>query len=133
MAATLRILMIAAEVAPFAKTGGLGDVGGSLPKALAALGHDVPVVMPAYRSIDTDFHAGRGGLTALPGGLLVPVRGVGVPAGVFEGRLPGSNVPIYFIAQRELYDRENLYGYADDPYRFAFFSRAALELTLALN
>jgi starch synthase len=127
------VLYLSAEVVPFAKTGGLGDVGGSLPKALAALGHDVRVVMPAYRSIETDFYAGRGGLTALPGGLLVPVRGVGVPAGVFEGRLPGSDVPIYFIAQRELYDRDSLYGYADDPYRFAFFSRAALELTLALD
>jgi starch synthase len=89
--------------------------------------------MPAYRSIETDYYAGRGGLTAMPGGLLVPVRGGSVPAGVFEGRLPGSAVPVYFIAQRELYDRDNLYGYGDDPYRFAFFSRAALELTLALD
>ncbi len=129
----MRILIIAAEAAPFAKTGGLADVAGSLPKALAALGHDVRVVMPAYRSIETDYYAGRGGLQALPGGLLVPVRGVGVPAGVYEGRLPGSAVPIYFIAQRELFDRDNLYGYADDPYRFAFYSRAALELTLALD
>src|SRR6185503_704628 len=93
VADALKVLYLSAEVVPFAKTGGLGDVGGSLPKALAALGHDVRVVMPAYRSIETDFYAGRGGLTALPGGLLVPVRGAGVPAGVFQGVLPGSNVP----------------------------------------
>lgn len=133
MPAPLKVLFVSAEVAPFAKTGGLGDVGGSLPKALRALGHDVRVVMPAFRSIETDFFAGRGGYTALPGGLLVPVRGVGQPAGVFEGRLPGSDVPVYFIAQRSLFDRDEIYGYGDDPYRFAFFSRAALELTVALD
>ena len=133
MADGLKVLYLSAEVVPFAKTGGLGDVGGSLPKALASLGHDVRVVMPAYRSIETNFYAGRGGLTALPGGLLVPVRGAAVPAGVFEGRLPASDVPVYFIAQRDLFDRPNLYGYNDDPYRFAFFCRAALELTLALG
>ncbi len=129
----MRILYLSAEVVPFAKTGGLGDVGGSLPKYLAALGHDVRVVMPAYRAIETDYYAGRGGLVAREGGLLVPVRGGGAPAGVFEGQLPGSSVPVYFIAQRDLYDRAELYGYNDDPYRFAFFCRAALELTLALG
>lgn len=129
----LKILFLSAEVVPFAKTGGLGDVGGSLPKALRALGHDVRVVMPAYRAIETDFYAGRGGLQAHPGGMFVPVRGVGVPAGFFEGRLPGTDVPVYFIAQRDLFDRAELYGYADDAYRFAFFSRAALELTQVLG
>ena len=129
----LKILFLSAEVVPFAKTGGLGDVGGSLPKALRALGHDVRVVMPAYRAIETNYYAGRGGLIAHPGGLLVPMRGVGRPAGVYEGRLPGSDVPVYCIAERALFDRPELYGYGDDPYRFAFYSRAALELTQLLG
>jgi starch synthase len=133
MPAPLKILFLSAEVAPFAKTGGLGDVGGSLPKALRAMGHDVRVVMPAYRAIETDYYAGRGGLRALPGPLLVPVRGGPLPAGVYEGRLPGSDVPVYFIAERSLFDRAELYGYPDDAYRFAFYCRAALELTLALD
>jgi len=132
-----KILFLSAEVVPFAKTGGLGDVGGSLPKYLRALGHDVRVVMPAYRAIETDFYAGRGGLTARPEGLLVPVRGDslsgGLPAGVLVGNLPGSDVPVYFIAERGLFDRPELYGYPDDAYRFAFYSRAALTLMEALD
>ena len=62
----MRILILAAEAAPFAKTGGLADVGGSLPKALAALGHDVRVVMPAYRAIEEARRSGRWGVTADP-------------------------------------------------------------------
>jgi starch synthase len=130
----LKILSLSAEVAPFAKTGGLGDVAGALPKALRALGHDVRVVLPAYRNIETDYYAGRGGLKALPFALHIPVRGNQVlQAGVFEGVLPGSDVPVYFIAHRPLFDRDEIYGYADDAFRFAFFSRAALDLIPALQ
>ncbi|GAB4495265.1 MAG: glycogen synthase GlgA [Anaerolineales bacterium] len=118
---SLKILFLSAEVQPFAKTGGLADVGGSLPKALRALGHDVRVVMPAYSTVE----ARRASLTMLPN-VSVPVGTYPQPAGVFEGRLPESDVPIYFIAERNLFDRSQLYGYGDDAYRFAFFSRAAL-------
>src|SRR5258708_11633817 len=129
MPAPLKILFLSAEVVPFAKTGGLGDVGGSLPKALRALGHDVRVVMPAYRAIETDFYAGRGGLVAHVGGLLVPMRGVGRPAGVYEGRLPRSDAPVSSIARRSLFDRPELYAANDHPYRFASYSRARLVLS----
>jgi starch synthase len=129
----LKILFLSAEVAPFAKTGGLGDVAGSLPKALRALGHDVRVVMPAYQNIEDSARAGRNGLTALPLQLNVPMGSGPLPAGVFEGTLPGSDAPIYFIAEWNLFNRPEVYGYWDDPYRFAFFSRAALDLPLALG
>jgi starch synthase len=129
MAQSLKILFLSAEVAPFAKTGGLGDIGGSLPKALHELGHDVRVVMPAYASIE----AGVPGVQPMPLQLNVPIRGGTVQAGAFFGRLPGSDVPIYFIAQRDLFNRPTIYGYWDDPYRFAFFSRAALDLALAMR
>lgn len=125
----LKILYLSAEVAPFAKKGGLGDVGGSLPKALHALGHDVRVVMPAYQNIER----GYPGVEAMPGHLSVPTNAGIIPAGVFRGKLPNSEVPIYFIAERNLFNRPEVYGYNDDPYRFAFFSRAALELTVALE
>jgi starch synthase len=125
----LRILMISAEVAPFAKTGGLGDVLGALPKALAALGHDVRVVMPAYQSLERAAASGTHGIVPVRGGITVPLGAGPLPAGVLRGSLPGSDVPVYFIAERSLFDRGAIYGYDDDPYRFAFLSRAALALT----
>ncbi len=124
----LKILTISAEVAPFAKTGGLGDVAGSLPKALRGLGHDVRVIMPAYRSIEDDYHSGKWPLRVLPIDRRVPTGVGAIPIGVFEGQLPGSDVPVYFIAEGNLFSRPQIYGYGDDAYRFAFFSRAALEL-----
>jgi starch synthase len=130
----LKILTLSAEVAPFAKTGGLGDVAGSLPKALRELGHDVRIIMPAYRGIEDAHHAGRLKLiTPLPGGMLVPTGVGAIPAGVFEGQLPGSDVPVYFIAEGNLFGRPQIYGYGDDVYRFAFFCRAALELIRAIG
>lgn len=129
MANPLKILFLSAEVTPFAKTGGLGDIGGSLPKALQAMGHDVRVVMPAYQNIES----GYPGVEPLATELNVPVNFGLIPTGVFQGHLPGSKVPIYFIAEWHLFNRPDIYGYWDDAYRFAFFSRAALELTVALD
>lgn len=129
----LKILFLSAEVAPFAKTGGLGDVCGSLPKALRLLGHDVRVALPAYQPIEQAVHSGRWNLKTMPGQLHVPVAGTALPAGILQGTLPGSDVPVYFVAERNLFDRPNIYGYNDDPYRFSFFSRAALDLIPALN
>ena len=127
----LRILCLAAEVAPFAKTGGLADVVGALPKALAALGHDVRIVIPAYRFIEDAAHAGHAGISISPLTLNVPIDGRTIPAGVFEAQLPSSTVKVYFIAERSLFARPDVYGYWDDPYRFAFFGRAALDLLIA--
>jgi starch synthase len=129
----LKILLLGAEVAPFAKTGGLADVCGALPKALRGMGHDVRVVMPAYQNIEAAFNAGKWGLEAIPGQLQVPVGRSLIPAGVFQTTLPGTYVPVYFIAERNLLGRPNIYGYNDDAYRFSFFSRAALDLFPALG
>ena len=129
MAESLRIMFLSAEVAPFAKTGGLGDVGGSLPKALRAMGHDVRVFMPAYQKIE----AGYPGVESMPLQLNVPTGSGVVQGGAFEGRLPGSDVPVYFIAQYSLYNRPNIYGYQDDAYRFAYFCKASFELTQSID
>jgi starch synthase len=129
----LKVLFLSAEVAPFAKTGGLGDVAGSLPKALAALGHDVRVVMPAYAPIEAALAEGDGGIQAHNVTLQVPMGTGRVPAGVLvgmlDGKTPSEGVPVYFIAEKSRFgDRASVYGYPDDPLRFSFFSRAALDL-----
>jgi starch synthase len=124
--------MLGAEVAPFAKAGGLADVCGSLPKALAALGHDVRLVMPAYQPVETACQTGHHGVHAHHLTLQVPMGTGMIAAGVLEATLPGSDVPIYFIAEQHRFGkRPFFYGYPDDAERFAFFSRAALDLAIA--
>jgi starch synthase len=119
----LKILLVSAEVAPFAKVGGLADVAGALPKALRAMGHDVRVVMPRYGSID----AARYGLKKVVSNLPVPLAHQPVNADVLEGRI-GGDVPVYFIENQQFFGREGMYGFWDDDARFIYFSRAALEL-----
>jgi starch synthase len=133
---SLKILMAASEAVPFAKEGGLADVVGVLPKCLATLGHDVRLVMPRYASIDRD----RWGLQLLPGVLVVPMGSLGTQyCGVYEGRLPDSAVPVYFLEHEGHYGRsgglyeQNNEGYPDNDNRFIFLSRAALELCKMLD
>ncbi|MBJ6726615.1 glycogen synthase GlgA [Geomesophilobacter sediminis] len=126
----LNILMAASEAVPFAKEGGLADVAGALPKYLKARGHDVRLVMPRYYKVDRQ----RFDLKPLPGVLVVPMGIIGnMYCGVLEGRIPGSDVPVYFLEHEDYYGRDTLYeqdnkGYLDNDNRFIFLSRAALEL-----
>lgn len=128
----LKVLLVASECAPFAKTGGLGDVVGALPKALHALGVDVRVVIPLYAGMPwTRFEV-------LEGTLAVPMWFGTAQAGVRMGTLPGSRVPIYLLEHHRYFDRPYLYGppaasYVDNLERFTFLSRGALELTKALG
>ena len=119
----LKILLVSAEVAPFAKVGGLADVAGALPKALRAMGHDVRVVMPRYGGIDVEKY----GLRRIVTNLGVPLAHQPVNADVLEGRI-GDDVPIYFIENQQFFGREGMYGFWDDDARFIYFSRAALEM-----
>jgi starch synthase len=128
----MRILFASSEVAPFAKTGGLADVAGALPKAIQGLGHDIRVVLPKYRQVDT----GKYGLRRILPKLVVPIAGTVETGAIWEGR--NGSVPTYFIEQDDYYDREGLYqvggkDHPDNSERFAFFSRAVLELTRALD
>jgi starch synthase len=130
----LKILFAASECVPYAKTGGLADVVGALPKALKKLGHDVRVVMPRYYSVD------RSKLKKLPKPLGVPMGIIGeLWCGVYEGTLPQSDVPVYFVDYELYFGRENLYndnggiGFMDNDNRFVFLSRAAMQLCKALN
>ena len=124
----LKILLVSAEVAPFAKVGGLADVAGALPKALRAMGHDVRVVMPRYGSIDVEKY----GLKPVLDGLPVPLAHQPLNAQVLEGKI-GDDVPIYFIENQQFFGREGMYGFWDDDARFIYFSRAALEMLRPLS
>ncbi|HET9598101.1 MAG TPA: glycogen synthase GlgA [Anaeromyxobacteraceae bacterium] len=128
----LKVLVVASEVAPFVKTGGLGDVVGALPKALRARGIDVRVVAPLYAGLRWDE------LERLEGTLHVPMWWGTARAATRLGHLPGSEVPVYFVEYNRYFDRPHLYGppgeaYDDNLERFTFLSRAALELCKALK
>ncbi|MGL4421174.1 MAG: glycogen synthase, partial [Gemmataceae bacterium] len=141
----MRIWMAASEVVGFAKTGGLADVAGSLPRALAARGHDVAVVMPYYRAVRFSSRP----IERTPHVIPVPSGTRTLACRLYQSVLPGSNVPIYFIDQPEYFDTDDTYqgrglyqqtmpggyksDYGDNAERFAFFSRAVLESALAIG
>ena len=121
----LRILFVASEVEPFAKTGGLADVTGALPQALEALGHDVRVILPRVPRRRAGGRRARAGPAAARGAGRRPDRS---RARSLEGRT-GRAIPVYFVAQDHYYDRPSLYGthegdYPDNCERFVFFCRA---------
>lgn len=119
----LKILIVSSEIDPFAKTGGLADVAGSLPKALAKLGHDVRLMMPRYKQIKnteymTDMPVEMDGHleTAIIKTSLLPVKG------------PEQNlkIPVYFVDNYKFFYKDGLYGHPDDGARFNFFTKAVL-------
>jgi starch synthase len=134
MALIMNIVLIASEVAPFAKTGGLADVAGALPRYLAEQGAAVRVVMPFYRCI-----AGRAqefGLTRVLSGVPMDWAGSRKDFSVWESK--SGNIAVNFVERREFFDRDGLYGtsvgdYPDNAERFAFFGRACLETVKALG
>ena len=120
----MRILFVASEGLPFSKTGGLADVVEALPKALVAMGHEVAVVLPRYRSTKVS-------AVVLPS-LTIPLGDhLRFPA-IAEGTVV-AGVRYYFVDDPEYFDRDQLYStqgkdYADNAERFAEFSQAAIEL-----
>ena len=132
---SLAILISASEAVPFAKSGGLADVVGSLPKYLQGAGHDVRLVMPRYYKIDREKY----GLKVLPGVLVVPMGILGNEyCAVYEGTLPDSDIPVYFLEHEGYYGRGGLYDegnveFPDNDRRFIFLSKASLELCKMLD
>ena len=120
-----KVLMVASEATPFAKTGGLAEVIGSLAPSLRAQGEDVAVFLPRYRS------TGLQGLTRAFDDLQIWLGSDSYPVSLYQATDRG--VPYYFMDSPALFDRDGLYGdssgdYPDNYLRFAVFSRAALEL-----
>ncbi|MFM7519008.1 MAG: glycogen synthase GlgA [Planctomycetota bacterium] len=125
----MRVLEIASEAIPFAKTGGLADVAGSLPAALARLGCDVTLVIPAHRE------ALAKGITIEPAGIGfdVPIGERREPARILRARVPGG-FDALLVDHPGFFDRPTLYGdYLDDAARWMFFARAAAELSARLE
>ena len=122
----MKVCFIAAEAAPFVKVGGLGDVIGSLPNALRELGVDARVILPLYSSIDRE----RFGLK-YKAYQFVDLGWRHSYCGIFETEVDG--VPCYFVDNEQYFNRDSIYGQADDGERFAFFSKAALEILPALD
>jgi starch synthase len=123
----MKILFIASEVSPFSKTGGLGDVSGALPTALAALGHDVKVVTPRYREVRDTGQLHPTGESLL---LRFPFGEVGGP--LLSTRL-SENLEVLFLENEPFYgNRDGLYGdasgeYRDNARRFAYLCVGALQ------
>lgn len=126
----MKILFASSEAAPYVKTGGLGDVAASLPRALAEHAEDeVAVFLPLYSAI-REKHAFN--LTFLCS-FYVPLAWRNQYCGLFYDSSDTGNLRHYFIDNEYYFARDNLYGYGDDGERFAFFSKAVLESLQHLN
>ena len=118
----MRIAILTSEAVPFAKTGGLADVSGALPKALQDQQIDARLFLPLYQQIDRRLVNGE------------PIDSIRVE---WRGRVDhvrawqsdAAGAPAYLIEAPEFFARDSIYGFSDDHIRFAFFSRAALALT----
>jgi starch synthase len=127
----MRIVFATSEISPIAKTGGLGDVCGSLPKALAAHGHDVVLFMPYYRQARQWFE--KNGMSVHQ---VMPTETIrwanwSAEATFLRTNLPGTEVAIYLVANDYFFEREQIYATAPDGtddflLRFTFFCRAVI-------
>jgi starch synthase len=116
----MKVLYVASEAYPFAKSGGLGDVAGSLPQALSSKGISVKVIIPLYGQIGDEW---RSKMTFVRS-YQVDLGWRTLYAGLFELKM--GKVTYYFIDNEYYFKREGVYGYFDDGERFAYFSRAVV-------
>lgn len=124
----LKVLFVSAEVDPFAKTGGLADVAGSLPKELTLLGHDVRIVMPRYGIIDVN--------TKYVADVAVEIGHRIETCVIKEGSIFNTEnkaIPVYFIENHNYFNRNGIYCYFDDAQRFILLCKTALEMLPAIG
>jgi starch synthase len=125
----MKIVFATAEVSPIAKTGGLGDVCGSLPKALARLGHEVVIFMPFYRQARQWFEKNGAPLHQTMPTVPITWANWSAEATFLRSTLPGTSIPLILVANDHFFDRDQLYqgssdGIDDSLLRYAFFNRA---------
>ncbi len=138
MKSQLKILMVFPEVAPFATTGLVGEVGCALPKALKDMGHDVRVITPQYRSVNERKYILRDVIRLQ--NISVPLGDEVVQINVKSAFLPDSKVQVYFIDYKPFFFRDGLYcdakkskAYPDNDKRFILFSKGVIETLLKLQ
>ncbi|HAG08034.1 MAG TPA: glycogen synthase GlgA [Desulfotomaculum sp.] len=131
----LKILFVASEVVPFAKTGGLADVAGSLPKALATVsnnhsGNDVRIALPHYKGIE-----GARYLIDFPVNMITRTESAIIREATIEAKYNGEHrlIPVYLVDNHHYFYRDGMYMFADEATRFAFFCHAVLEILPKLN
>ncbi|MBU2235832.1 glycogen synthase [Patescibacteria group bacterium] len=126
----IKVLLVASELTPFAKVGGLADVVGALPKALRQLGVDARIVMPKYGVIDEEKYE----LKKVVKEIKVPYKNKEEAIAIWKATLPGSSVPVYLIDHPEYLGENDIYygdiggNFAKETRRFTFFARSVLEI-----
>jgi starch synthase len=125
----MKVVFVTAEVSPIAKTGGLGDVCGSLPRALTRLGHEVTIFMPFYRQARHWFEAQGIALHPVMPTVSIQWGNWTAEATYLRTTLPGTGIPLILIANEPLFERDQIYGPAadgtdDSLLRFTFFCQA---------
>lgn len=123
----MEVLFVASEMAPFIKTGGLGDVVGSLPFYLKKQGVDVKVILPFYKQVNTKNVQDL----SCVGTFDIEYANTHNTVSLYHATYSGLDV--YFIQNEHFYDRDYIYGFGDDYERFAFFCRAVMELLKIRN
>ena len=123
----MKIFFVASEVAPFIKTGGLADVASSLPPALAEMGNDVRVILPLYAGIGDQW---RSQMTFVKY-FYFRLGWRSSYCGLFQ--LEKGGVTYYFVDNETYFKRNGLYGHYDDGERFAYFSRAVIEVPAQID
>ncbi len=118
----MKILFVTSECAPFSKSGGLADVAFSLPPALQKLGNELVIITPYYKCVKDRF----ADQIEFVRDVRVGLGNASLYCGLLKGELSG--VPVWFIDNEDLCNRDKLYGYDDDKFRFAWFSKAVIDV-----
>ena len=123
----MKILFVTSECAPYSKSGGLADVAFSLPPALKREGQEIQIITPYYKCARDRFSDQISFVTSLN----VTLGQASLYCGLLKGELNG--VPVWFIDNQDLFNRDKLYGYDDDKFRFAWFSKAVIEVMRVID
>ena len=118
----MKILFVTSECAPFSKSGGLADVAFSLPPALKKIGNKVQIITPYYKCVKDRF----ADQVEYVKHVFIQLGEANLYCGLLKGKLSG--VTVWFIDNESLFARDRLYGYDDDRFRFAWFSKAVIDL-----